>query len=370
MRRLLSILLALGLVLSFSLVTAVPVLGADLYVPSPSYPTISSALLDAVSGDTIYVAAGTYTENITLKNGVNVMGAGAADTTIDGSGDSDSVVVAPGISSGTVFDGFTVTNGEAGVGGGMYLNNSSLTVTNCIFTGNLASLNGGGMYILNDSSPTVANCIFEDNTVEGPSASHGGGIYCWSSGSPTIINNTIANNEANVNGGGIYTATTSPTITNNIIVGNTAAAGGGIYCFTASLPTSFNNVFANSLEQYVNCIPSNSISEDPDFDADYHLSEISPCIDVGDNTAVATAGLTTDFDGEPRVFDGDDNGTATVDMGADEYYVPPPPPPPSGAVGGTVYPVDKAAILLPWLGLGLVLILAAGGLLLVRRRSQ
>jgi len=343
MRRLLSILLALGLVLSFSLVTAVPVLGADLYVPSPSYPTISSALLDAVSGDTIYVAAGTYTENITLKNGVNVMGAGAADTTIDGSGDSDSVVVAPGISSGTVFDGFTVTNGEAGVGGGMYLNNSS---------------------------PTVANCIFEDNTVEGPSASHGGGIYCWSSGSPTIINNTIANNEANVNGGGIYTATTSPTITNNIIVGNTAAAGGGIYCFTASLPTSFNNVFANSLEQYVNCIPSNSISEDPDFDADYHLSEISPCIDVGDNTAVATAGLTTDFDGEPRVFDGDGDGTATVDIGADEYYVPPPPPPPRGTVGGIVYPIDKAAILLPWLGLSIVLILAAGGLILVRRRAR
>jgi hypothetical protein len=34
-------------------------------------------------------------------------------------------------------------------------------------------------------------------------------------------------------------------------------------------------------------------------------------------------------------------------------------------VGGTVYPVDKAAILLPWLGLGLVL--AGGGLILIRR---
>ena len=38
-------------------------------------------------------------------------------------------------------------------------------------------------------------------------------------------------------------------------------------------------------------------------------------------------------------------------------------------VGGTVYPVDKTALLLPWLGLGAILILAAGGLILVRRRS-
>jgi len=39
-------------------------------------------------------------------------------------------------------------------------------------------------------------------------------------------------------------------------------------------------------------------------------------------------------------------------------------------VGGTVYPVDKTAILLPWLGLGIALILAAGGSILIRRRTQ
>jgi len=39
-------------------------------------------------------------------------------------------------------------------------------------------------------------------------------------------------------------------------------------------------------------------------------------------------------------------------------------------VGGTVRPIDKAAILLPWLGLGAVLILAAGGLILVRRATR
>jgi len=41
-----------------------------------------------------------------------------------------------------------------------------------------------------------------------------------------------------------------------------------------------------------------------------------------------------------------------------------------GAVGGTVYPIDKAALLLPWLGLSIFLILAAGGLILVKRRAR
>jgi LPXTG-motif cell wall-anchored protein len=39
-------------------------------------------------------------------------------------------------------------------------------------------------------------------------------------------------------------------------------------------------------------------------------------------------------------------------------------------VGGEVYPVDKASLLAPWLGLSIVLILAAGGLILRRRRSR
>jgi len=47
----------------------------------------------------------------------------------------------------------------------------------------------------------------------------------------------------------------------------------------------------------------------------------------------------------------------------------PPPPPPAQSVGGEVYPVDKAALLLPWLGLSAMLVLAAGGLILIRRRS-
>jgi hypothetical protein len=42
----------------------------------------------------------------------------------------------------------------------------------------------------------------------------------------------------------------------------------------------------------------------------------------------------------------------------------------AAAVGGTVHPVDKASILLPWLILSTVLVLAAGGLILVRQADR
>jgi hypothetical protein len=75
------------------------------------------------------------------------------------------------------------------------------------------------------------------------------------------------------------------------------------------------------------------------------------------------------------VFDVDRNGT--FDVISDVVDDPNHPgftvmaaPLPRRTVGGTVYPIDKAAILLPWLGLGIALILAAGSLILIRRRAR
>jgi hypothetical protein len=401
MRRFLSILLALGLVLSFSLLTAVPALAfTEVWVDDVTDPAEDGSqahpfdsIQEAISyiagipdDGTVHVLEGSYNEDITLVDGVDVLGAGADVTTIDGSGTNHVVTAGGGVGSGTTFDGFTVTGGLANYGGGMYNNGSSLTVSNCIFLNNDADNRGGGMYIQNIYSPLVANCIFQDNE----SCSTGGAIGCRSSSNPTIINNTIVGNTANglsmftEGGGGIYSdITSSPVIFNNIIVGNNAPSGygGGILTRNATPPTiDYNDVYGNTAaaagtENYGGTCSAgaNDISVDPNFDdPEYHIIyPDSPCIDVGDNAAVTAAGLTTDFEGEPRIFDGDIVPGAVVDMGADEYYVAPPlPPPPHGPVGGEVYPIDKAALLLPWLGLSIVLILAAGGLILIRRQAR
>jgi hypothetical protein len=76
------------------------------------------------------------------------------------------------------------------------------------------------------------------------------------------------------------------------------------------------------------------------------------------------------------VFDVDRNGTFDVisdvvdDPHDPGFTVTAAPPPPRRTVGGEVYPIDKSALLLPWLGLGIALTLASGGLILARRAGR
>jgi hypothetical protein len=55
---------------------------------------------------------------------------------------------------------------------------------------------------------------------------------------------------------------------------------------------------------------------------DFHLKPQSPAIDTGDNNS---AQGTYDFEGDPRISDGNDDGTVVVDRGADEHSTNDPP---------------------------------------------
>jgi hypothetical protein len=74
------------------------------------------------------------------------------------------------------------------------------------------------------------------------------------------------------------------------------------------------------------------------------------------------------------------SGQAHISVVIVRKYVPPEPtvslgteeekPSKPRRVGGEVYPIDKAVLLVPWLGLGTILILTTIGLILNRRRAQ
>ncbi len=101
-RKIFSILITLVLVLSFSLVTAVPVAAqVDRLVPS-EYATIQAAIDDADPGDRIIVAAGTYDEQVEITTSLTLQGAG--DTTIiqpSGAGILTTVKATPWLGTGT-----------------------------------------------------------------------------------------------------------------------------------------------------------------------------------------------------------------------------------------------------------------------------
>ena len=206
--------------------------------------SIQDGIDAALPGDTVNVAAGEYWELISLRDGVDVLGAGADVTTIHGTG-SGSVVTADGVGSGTTLDGFTITNGNAEVGGGMYNNDSSPVVTNCTFYNNSA-VYGGGMSN-ESSSPTVSDCDFLNNSaIEG----NGGGMSNESS-SPTVSNCTFSSNSAPY-GGGMFNGSSSPTVSDCDFLNNSATTGngGGMYNLNPSSPTLTNCTFSGNSAPY------------------------------------------------------------------------------------------------------------------------
>jgi hypothetical protein len=339
-------------------------------------------------GGTVHVAAGTYQELITLKNGVDVLGAGAVNTIIDGQA-LGTVVTAQSIVSGTRLDGFTITNGSAiQYGSGMVVSDhSSPTISNCIFTNNIA-LVGGGLTIMAYSSPMVNGCTFTNNM-----GLVGGGMLNYDHSSPVVTNCTFARNQLYIGGGMLNINYCSPVVTNCTFSGNTgldevtegemmqmdysslevfksisfdAQIGlitGGMLNVTFCSPTVTNCIFWDDSTEVINddasqptvtyCdiqggylgtgnINSNPLFVDP-TKGDYHLS-VSPCIDAGINTALYLPD--TDFEGDPRIMDGDHDRKIIVDMGVDEYeYVR------FQTVGGEVAPVNRLGMLVPLTGL-------------------
>ncbi|MFM7135104.1 MAG: hypothetical protein ACKO0W_12400, partial [Planctomycetota bacterium] len=148
-------------------------LAAEIRVPA-DHPTIQAAINAAVNGDTVIVSSGTYAEQIRF-NGKAIelrSESGAANTIIDAAQLGTAVKFVNAETAASVLDGFTIRNGRAAVGGGLYLNSASPTIRNCAVTGNTALDRGGGAAIVN-GRPSFTNCTFSTNTA----TERGGGVY-------------------------------------------------------------------------------------------------------------------------------------------------------------------------------------------------
>jgi len=119
------------------------------------YTSIQAAINAANNGNKILVSPGTYVENIDFNGKAITLRSASgdpADTIIDAGGSGSVVTCDSGETSTTVLDGFTITNGSASYGGGMYNESSSPTVSNCILWGDSPD----EIYNTNSSTPTVS----------------------------------------------------------------------------------------------------------------------------------------------------------------------------------------------------------------------
>ncbi len=234
----------------------IEVIPITIHVPG-DYLTIQEAINTSVDGDTIEVHPGTYNENINF-NGHSIIlaslflpfgdSSAISSTIIDGNLMGSAVTFENGEDRTAVITGFTIRNGLA--------------------------LSGGGIYCSN-SNPTISN-----NIIMGNSAFEGGGVSC-DGANPTITNNTITGNTADSLGGGIFCGNSSnPVITNTIVWNDSAEVGFEIFTDGTSLPDiTYSNVQGGwSGNGNIDCDPFFCI---PDI-SNYYLADNSCCIGTGE----------------------------------------------------------------------------------------
>jgi len=244
----------------------------------------------------------------------------------------------------------TISNNTAGADGGGIANTGSgrLTFGASTLDGNAAGNRGGGLF----QNSTVTATITE-GTISNNSAANGGGI-----GAPGAIqatNSTVSGNLASANGGGIENGADS-TYLNVTIVNNSAAAnGGGVFNTSIFGPARLKNTIVarntgatgadidgsgfvsqgnnligdgGSVTAFINGVSGNLVGA-TGTEIDPLISPLqdnggatlthallfgSPARDAGNNVGV-TANDQRGFD---RRFDGDGDGTSTVDIGSFE----------------------------------------------------
>ncbi len=187
------------------------------------YATIQAALNIANEGDTVFVVAGTYIENIIWPetNGIKLIGQDSSNTIIHGGNIKRTVFIGSSIiDSSTIFQGFKITGAK---GDGLCIYNCSPQLNLLRIEKNASNSNGGGLYIKN-SNPIMTNITINSNTSE-----QGAGIYLENS-NPIMMNMKIYSNVAKYYGGGLYMKDSNPTMTNIAIYSNKATlSAGGIY---------------------------------------------------------------------------------------------------------------------------------------------
>jgi parallel beta-helix repeat protein len=217
-------------------------------------------------------------------------------------------------------------------GGGMALASGSAVVAGNTVRHNTARVFfGGGMTVGSGDAYLVERNVIAHNTGGGIRAEPAASTFVnnlvygntedqmimYGSQHITVTNNTfvgLATDDGITIGDGGY-----PLIANNIIAGNAR----GIYASGTVTPTLVhNNLWDNAVAHYQGVTPgADDVLCDPDFVApaskDYHLGICSCAVDAGINTGAPG----DDYDGDTRPVDGDGDGTATVDIGADERLI-------------------------------------------------
>ena len=199
---------------------------------SRPFRTIQKAMESTSEGDTVKVAAGTYTDPVELLSGVKLLGAGPDSTFIDGEGQRGPLVRIEKVQH-VVLEGFAIVRGQ-GIEipisgftveryGGLYVNNvQHVRIARNLIAGHVSVDDGGGIACFNCDSTVVIghNLIVGNESVRSSRYGDGGGIYMGRGSRARVEHNTVVYNRAKDSGGGIFCQDSSPYLHDNIVAFN------------------------------------------------------------------------------------------------------------------------------------------------------
>ena len=232
--------------------------------------SLRDALASAANGDTIDASGVSGTILLTngellVTNSVDIVGAGPERIAINGNRHGRIFVV--GTNNSVSISGLALTNGGCYdcLGGGIWNQHATLTISNCVLSGNAS---GGGGAIFNDgefgyTALVVVNTTISNNvgasegfaggailnwalfgqasvrivgsTLSGNGSSDGGAILNSAyegTASVEIVGCTLSNNVADGSGGGVMNSvrfgSATVIITNSMFYGNSSTSGGGV----------------------------------------------------------------------------------------------------------------------------------------------
>lgn len=227
---------------------------AQIRVPADQ-PTIQAAIdASPVGFGTVLVAPGTYRENLNFRGKwVQVISErGPAMTTIDGGGLGSVAVFINSEPRTTLLEGFTITNGRAIDGGGIYIQTASPTIRGNRIVNNVACSNGAGIAARFGSARIEFNEVAFNTMYQCGSSGAGGGIFVGGAQHVEILSNWIHDNVAHAEGGGIAMAAGGPgSVVGNVIERNSAQFGGGLHSRGSSTALVANNFLSGNWTVWV-----------------------------------------------------------------------------------------------------------------------